>query len=88
MTSVAREITSLVLVEELEHRVINEYSQAIATLTLAARRVGDAFARRELFAAAERLHAHADAHRALGRPPHRRPLRCGGLCRPRLRGGG
>ena len=60
---------SLELVEELNHRVVNEYAEAIACLTAAARRSPSPFARKALTDAAHRLMAHADAHRALLPPP-------------------
>jgi len=63
-----REATSLMLVEEIAHRVLNEYTHAIADLNLAARRVDDERTRRHLIDAADRLHAHAHAHRALAMP--------------------
>lgn len=62
------ETTSLVLVEEFSHRVLNEYAQAIAGLTVAARRAKTAEARDQLTEAAERLHAQALAHRTLAMP--------------------
>lgn len=68
MYAARQETTSLVLVEEFAHRVLNEYSRAIAGLVLAARQAPDELARRQLFEAAERLHAHARAHRALAMP--------------------
>jgi len=55
------------LVEEISHRVINEYTEAIASLSLAARSA-DAQARLALDVAASRLRAHAEAHRALLAP--------------------
>jgi two-component sensor histidine kinase len=58
---------SLVLVEEITHRVVNEYAMAIGRLGLAASSAAPQ-ARPALAAAAERLHAQAAAHRAL-RPP-------------------
>lgn len=60
--------TSLVLVEEFAHRALNEYTHAIATLSHAARDVGDDMARRQLCDAVDRLHAFALAHRALAMP--------------------
>jgi two-component sensor histidine kinase len=55
---------SLELVEEINHRVINEYSEAIAALSLVSRNATEP-ARAACDAAAQRLHAHAAAHRAL-----------------------
>jgi two-component sensor histidine kinase len=62
------EATSLVLVEEFAHRVLNEYTLAIAGLKLAARGVCDDTARGQLTDAADRLFAHAHVHRALAMP--------------------
>ncbi|WP_157220409.1 ATP-binding protein [Flavisphingomonas formosensis] len=56
------------LVEEINHRVVNEYSEAIASLNLAASRAGDNRLKAELANAAERLRDHAEAHRALMPP--------------------
>ena len=55
---------ALHLVEEISHRVINEYAEAIAILSLAASR-GEATAAPALRLAADRLHAMAEAHRSL-----------------------
>lgn len=52
------------LFEEISHRVINEYSEAIAILSLAASR-GEVTAAPALRRAADRLHAMAEAHRSL-----------------------
>lgn len=52
------------LFEEISHRVIDEYSEAIAILSLAASR-GEATAAPALRRAADRLHAMAEAHRSL-----------------------
>lgn len=53
------------LVEELNHRVMNEYAEAIAGLSLAAAGDTRGEVRTALRAAADRLRAHADSHRAL-----------------------
>jgi two-component sensor histidine kinase len=53
------------LVEEISHRVANEYAEAIAGLSLAASGCAHDEVRQALRAAAERLHAHAESHRAL-----------------------
>ena len=58
----------LVLVREITHRVVNETTQAIASISRAASHATDAQARSTLIAAAETLHAFADAHRALQTP--------------------
>ncbi|WP_180143763.1 sensor histidine kinase [Sphingomonas sp. R-74633] len=57
--------TSLHLVEEINHRVVNEYSEAIASLSLAANRAGSDIAKEALARAADRLRDHAESHRAL-----------------------
>jgi two-component sensor histidine kinase len=59
----------LLLVGEISHRVLNEYTHAIATLSLARARTTDITARRALADAAGRLRAYADVHRALRPPP-------------------
>jgi two-component sensor histidine kinase len=64
----ATQPASLNLVEEINHRVVNQYSEAIATLSLAANRT-DGVARDALTRAAERLRDHAESHRALMPPP-------------------
>ncbi|WP_309643305.1 sensor histidine kinase [Phenylobacterium sp.] len=61
---------SLCLVEEISHRVVNEYAEAISSLRLAAALVAGAPARDALRSAADRLRAQAEAHRAL-LPPAR-----------------
>jgi two-component sensor histidine kinase len=58
----------LYLVEEITHRVVNEYAEAIAMLSLAARVSSDAQAQAVLSSAADRLRAHVEAHRALQAP--------------------
>jgi two-component sensor histidine kinase len=60
---------SLDLVAEINHRVVNQYSEAIASLSLAANRAGSGAARDALARAAERLRDHAESHRALMPPP-------------------
>lgn len=57
------------LVEEINHRVINEYSEAIASLSLAASRAANETTREALACAADRLRDHAESHRALLPPP-------------------
>ena len=67
---------ALHLVEEINHRVVNEYAEAIAILTLAASRrstTADCALKR----AAERLRAHAEAHRALLAPRADGPIDLG-----------
>ena len=58
----------LMLVGEISHRVLNEYTHAIATLAIARAETTDLTARSALAAAERRLLAHAAVHRAL-RPP-------------------
>ncbi len=58
----------LYLVDEISHRVMNEYSAAICDLSLAAGRSASAQARATLNRVAERLQVHAEAHRALLAP--------------------
>lgn len=55
---------ALHLVEEISHRVINEYGEAIAILSIAASRASE-MAGPALALAAERLRAMAEAHRSL-----------------------
>jgi NAD(P)H-dependent FMN reductase len=61
-------IEPLILVEEISHRVVNEYSQAIAIIRLAAAEVVSREAREALGSAATRLIHFAEAHRALQAP--------------------
>ena len=56
----------LILVQEISHRVVNEYTQAIAGIRLAAAGVASPEGRLALVAAATQLHVYAEAHRALG----------------------
>lgn len=58
----------LTLVDEISHRVLNDYTHAIATLRLAAADTPSLRARAALAMVAERLQAYAEVHRAL-RPP-------------------
>ena len=53
------------LLEEINHRVANEYGDAIALLAVAARRSETPEARETLSGAAQRLGAYAETHRAL-----------------------
>jgi two-component sensor histidine kinase len=64
----------LFLVEEITHRVLNEYTEAIATLALAAASAPDPRSQVVLATAAGRLRAHAEAHRALQAPINEGPL--------------
>jgi two-component sensor histidine kinase len=65
---------ALHLVEEFSHRVINEYTEAILSLSVAAHRSTNPAARETLDGAAERLRAYAAAHRALLPPASSGPL--------------
>ncbi|MGN6691658.1 MAG: sensor histidine kinase [Sphingopyxis sp.] len=56
------------LVEEINHRVVNEYSEAIAMLSIAAARMSSGDARAALRDTADRLRDHAETHRALMAP--------------------
>lgn len=58
----------LLLLEELSHRVINEYSQAIASIRLIAARISCEEAKGALTMAVSRLCDYAAAHRALQVP--------------------
>src|SRR5271154_3535408 len=62
------EQAALHLVEEINHRVVNEYTEAVLALSLAASRTRDADAKAMLNLATDRLNAHAAAHRALLAP--------------------
>lgn len=55
-------------VDELSHRVANDYALAVASLSREAARNANAEARAALRAAADRLHRQAENHRAL-QPP-------------------
>jgi two-component sensor histidine kinase len=66
------------LLEEINHRVINEYSEAISFLSLAATRSSSAEARADLANASERLRAFAEMHRALSPPAGDGPVDLGG----------
>ncbi|HEX3364171.1 sensor histidine kinase [Phenylobacterium sp.] len=63
----------LLLVNEISHRVLNEYTHAITTLAMARAGVTDITARSALAAAEGRLRACANVHRALRPPPGGRP---------------
>jgi two-component sensor histidine kinase len=64
----------LFLVEEFNHRVLNEYAEAISSLALAAAAAPDKGSELALTAAAIRLRAHAEAHRALQAPIYDGPM--------------
>jgi two-component sensor histidine kinase len=63
----ARPVLPLHIVDEINHRVINEYAEAISALSLAARS-SNPEAQAAIGQAAARLRAHVDAHRALVPP--------------------
>jgi two-component sensor histidine kinase len=52
-------------VEEISHRVVNEYAEAIASLSLAAQASSNGEAQAAIAQASEMLRSHAAAHRAL-----------------------
>ena len=62
------------LIEEITHRVVNEYTEAICALALAAASSPNVQAQLTLTSAATRLHAHVEAHRALQAPFAEGPL--------------
>src|SRR4051812_15632972 len=61
-------LVSIKFVEEINHRVVNEFAEAISGLSLAAANSPSQQARESLDAAATRLLAHADLHRSLLQP--------------------
>jgi two-component sensor histidine kinase len=73
-SSAAFPLQPLHLLEEISHRVANEYAEAIAMLRLAAANAGNAQVGAALGAVANRLRAHADAHRALLAPAAAGPV--------------
>jgi two-component sensor histidine kinase len=64
----AARLESLLLVEEIRRQVVDEYTLAIASVSVDASRIVDPSARATLLRAATRLGAFAEAHRAL-QPP-------------------
>lgn len=56
------------LVAEIEHRIANEYAEAISSLMLAAAGTPQGEGRSAIAAAVQRLRVHAEAHRALMPP--------------------
>jgi len=58
---------ALLLVEEINHRVVNEFAEAISSLSLAARSAGPQ-GEPSIIKAAARLRSYAEAHRALMPP--------------------
>jgi two-component sensor histidine kinase len=76
---------SRLLVEEIGHRVANEYAAAIGSLSLAAARCSNAEAKRTLAGVAGRLLDYADAHRALLPPRAAGPVDLGPYLRAACR---
>ncbi len=62
------------LLKEMTHRILNEYSAAINMLALAAAKAADSHAKTTLQNAADRLHDHAIAHRSLELPATKDPV--------------
>src|SRR3954469_8240612 len=56
------------LVAEISHRVVNEFSEAIAMISIAAARAGNDEVQNTLERVADRLGGHAHSHRALLQP--------------------
>jgi two-component sensor histidine kinase len=75
--AIARDGEPLVLVAEITHRVVNEYTHAIAVLNRAAAHASDPGSRTSLSDAADRLRAYAEAHRTLRAPLARGPMDLG-----------
>jgi two-component sensor histidine kinase len=59
---------TLCLVEEITHRVLNEYTDAIASLSIAAAEAPDECSGRAIRETMEKLWSYAQAHRALQAP--------------------
>jgi two-component sensor histidine kinase len=59
---------SWLFLAEIEHRVANEYAQAVASISLAASRASNLEARAALRGTAQRLRDYADVHRSLQGP--------------------
>jgi two-component sensor histidine kinase len=74
---VAQGAVPLLLIEEITHRVINEYAVAIRSIDSEAAHLVDVAARAALGRATARLRAQADAHRALQPPAARGSLNLG-----------
>jgi two-component sensor histidine kinase len=65
---VASRAGSWLYIAEIEHRVANEYSLAVASISLVASRCSDANVKAALGGAAQRLRDYANVHRALQAP--------------------
>jgi two-component sensor histidine kinase len=61
-------LISLSFVDEINHRILNEYAAAVSTLSQGALNTSEADVRSTINHATTRLMAHADLHRALLRP--------------------
>ena len=61
------------LLDELNHRIANEFASLVAIVSRAAAASGNDEVKRALRGVAQLLHDHANVHRAL-RPPHRETL--------------
>jgi two-component sensor histidine kinase len=72
-TERSKPILPLHIVDEINHRVINEYAEAISALALAARS-SNPEAQAAIREAAARLRAHVEAHRALVPPVQDGPV--------------
>jgi two-component sensor histidine kinase len=59
---------ALLMIEELSHRALNDYTCVISMLRLAADKTGDSSARTALIVAAESMHGRAQTFRALQAP--------------------
>ena len=59
---------ALLMIEELSHRALNDYTCAISMLRLAADKTGDSSARTALFDAAQSMHERTQTFRALQAP--------------------
>jgi two-component sensor histidine kinase len=67
-SSEAVRLQPLHLIDEISHRVVNEYTEAICAISLAATAAPDTQAQRALISAANRLRDQVEAHRALQAP--------------------
>jgi len=65
---------ALLMIEELSHRALNDYTSTISMLRLAADEAGDSGARTALIDAAQSMHERAQTFRALSAPQGHVPL--------------
>ena len=65
---------ALLMIEELSHRALNDYTCSIGMLRLAANKIGDAAARAALIDAAQSLYDRSQTFRALQAPQGEGPL--------------